>query len=230
MAEKLLKKWQKNCLLVSAACLLAMVSVGCSSWPFQGKKRTTVITPGMRIATVREMAAQARDLDSSEQTRLSQQLASQIQTEPDPLVRQAIQETIAEYETPLAQDVLLAGLQDNETDVRLACCRKLAGRSELAVVNSLRQVIEQDEDLDVRLAAVEALGKIPSTESVGALAIALKDRDPAMQYAGVQSLKAISGQNLGNDVKAWIAYAEGSQPQISSGTSVAERFKRYSPF
>lgn len=230
MAQKLLKSWHKNCLLVSVTCLMAVVSVGCSSWPFLAKKRTTVITPGMRIATVREMAAQASDLDTSEQTRLTQQLATQIQNEPDPLVRQAIQETIAEYETPLAQNVLLAGLQDNETDVRLACCRKLAGRSELVVVNSLRQVIEKDENLDVRLAAVEALGKIPSTESVSALAVALKDRDPALQYAGVQSLKAISGQDLGNDVKAWQQYAEGNQPRISSGTSVAERFKQYSPF
>ena len=153
------------------------------------KENTTVITPAMRIATVREMAAQADDLDSSEQTRLSQQLATQIQTEPDPLVRQAIQETAAEYSTPLAQNILLAGLQDDDLDVRLACCRKLSGRTELAVVNALRQTIERDEELDVRLAAISALGEIPSTESVAALSLALKDRDPAMQYAGVQALK-----------------------------------------
>ncbi|NOY42229.1 MAG: HEAT repeat domain-containing protein [Planctomycetes bacterium] len=230
MAHNLLKRWHKNWQTAFAASLVVIATVGCTAWPFQTKKNTTVITPGMRIATIREMAAQARDIDSTEQTRLTQQLATQIQTEPDPLVRQAIQETIAEYSTPLAQNVLLAGLQDDDLDVRLACCRQLAGRSELAVINALRQVIEKDDQLDARLAAVDALGNIPSPESVSALAIALKDRDPAMQYAGVQSLKAISGQDLGNDVKVWREYAEGEQPQISPQISVTERIKQYSPF
>lgn len=182
------------------------------------------------MAAVREMAARADDLDTAEQSRLTEQLATQIRTEPDPLVRQAIQQTIAEYSTPLARDVLIAGLNDDDLDVRLACCRKLGERTETAAINPLRQVLENDDQLDVRLAAVDALGKIPSTESVAALAQALKDRDPAMQYAGVQALKAISGQELGNDVQTWLQYAEGKQPQISPEVSVAERVRRYSPF
>ena len=220
----------KNWLPTALACVVMLSSMGCSSWPFQKKKHSTVITPGMRIATVREMGAQAKDLDSSEQTRLSEQLAAQIQTEQDPLVRQAIQETVAEYSTPLARNVLLAGLQDDDLDVRLTCCRKLAGRAELTVVNALRQVIENDKELDVRLAAISALGEIPSTESVSALAIAINDSDPAMQYAGVQSLKAVSGKDFGNDVKAWQQYAAGEQPEIGPRPSVAQRLKEYSPF
>ncbi len=230
MASTFPKSRQKIWQLASLASFVVMTTAGCTAWPFHAKRNTTVITPGMRIAAVREMAAQASDIDNAEQLRLTEQLATQIQTEPDPLVREAIQKTIAEYSTPLAQQVLIAGLQDDDLDVRLACCSKLAGRTESAVVSALRQVIENDEELDVRLGAVDALGKISSAESVSALAIALKDRDPAMQYAGVQSLKAISGQDLGNDVKAWQQYAEGEQPTISPRISVAERVKQYSPF
>lgn len=216
-------------LQLAGALALATVA-GCASWPFQAKERTSIITPAMRVAAVREMAARADDIDSIEQARLSEQLATQIRTEPDPLVRQAIQETIAEYSTPLARQVLIAGLNDDDLDVRLACCRKLGERSETTAIGALRQIITSDDELDVRLAAVDALGKIPSTESVKTLALALKDRDPAMQYAGVQSLQAISGQDLGNDVRTWLQYAEGEQPQIAPQVSVAERIMQYSPF
>jgi len=216
--------------LVSAGALLCLVAAGCATWPFRDRERTSVLTPGMRVAAVQEMAARADDLDSSEQSRLSEQLATQIRTEPDPIVRKAIQETIAEYSTPLAHDVLIAGLNDDDLDVRLACCRKLGERADPSSVQVLRRVLENDDELDARLAAVDALGEIATTESVAALGVALKDRDPAMQYAGVQSLQAISGLDLGNDVQSWREYAASEQPQISPKVSVAERIKRYSPF
>jgi len=216
--------------LASLAALSLIVATGCATWPFHAKERTSILTPGMRVSAIREMAARADEVDSLQQARLSEQLATQIRTEPDPLVRRAIQETIAEYSTPLAHEVLVAGLNDDDLDVRLACCLKLGERAEASSTEVLRRTLESDEELDVRLAAVDALGKIPSTESVAALAIALKDRDPAMQYAGVQSLRAISGLDLGNDVKAWQDYAASEQPQLSPQGSVAERIKQYSPF
>ncbi|MCA9229914.1 MAG: HEAT repeat domain-containing protein [Planctomycetales bacterium] len=212
------------------AAILSLVSTGCTTWPFRAKERTSIITPGMRVAAVREMGAQADDIDAAEQARLSEQLANQIRTEPDPLVRRAIQETVAEYSTPLAQQMLLAGLNDDDLDVRLACCLKLGERADPSTVAQLQEVLKNDEELDVRLAAVDALGKIRSSESVAALGIAVNDRDPAMQYAAVQSLQAVSGLELGNDVQVWREYAAGKQPQISPQLSVAERIKKYSPF
>jgi len=216
--------------LMPFAALCLIVALGCATWPFQSKERTSILTPGMRVAAIQEMAARADDIDSAEQSELTEQLAMQIRTEPDPIVRKAIQETIAGYSTPLARDVLVAGLSDDDLDVRLACCLKLGERAEPTSVQVLRRVLENDAELDVRLAAVDALGKISSSESIAALAIALKDRDPAMQYAGVQSLRKISGQDFGNDVNTWRAYAVGEQPQVAPQPSMAQRIKKYSPF
>lgn len=212
--------------------LVALVAMGCASWPFHAKERTSILTPGMRMSAIQEMGARAEEIDSTEQARLAEQLATQIQTEPDPLVRKAIQEAIAEYSTPLAGQVLLAGLSDDDLDVRLACCQKLGQRAEVTSIAKLKIVIENDDELDARLAAVDALGNIASPESVSALSIAVNDRDPAMQYAAIQSLRAVSGLDLGNDVRAWRDYAAGKQPQVSPPTevSVAERIKSYSPF
>ena len=217
------------------AVLVAAIG-GCASLPFdvpapfRAKEKTSIITPSMRADAIREIAARSERATAEEQMKYTQQLATQIQTESDPLVRQAIQETIAEFETPLARDVLVAGLNDSDLDVRITCCEKLQERPEPTVVDALRAVVKHDESLDVRLAAVEALGHMRSPASVAALALAVNDRDPAMQYAGVQSLKAISAEDLGNDVEAWRQYVSNEQPELKPPVSVAKRDRGWSPF
>ncbi len=206
--------------------LIQVVAAGCATLPFQRQERTSIITPAMRVAAIREIGLRAAEADDEEQRRLTEQLAMQIRTEPDPLVRLAIQESIAEFSTPVAEQVLLAGLQDEDLDVRIACCQRLGARGDNAVVPALRGVLEKQDDLDARLAAIDALGGIRTTESVAALAVAVQDRDPAMQYAAVQSLKAVSGQDLGNDVAAWREYATAERPVIS----VASKKKNLLPF
>lgn len=221
-------QWLAQWLTSTTSLMLALaLTTGCATWPLgTTKERTSLITPSMRAATIREIGARAEDADSTEQTRLVEQLADQIRVEPDPVVRQAIQASIAKFPGSLSRDVLIAGLNDKDLHVRLICCHQLSKRPEPTTAAALRRVVEQEEDLDVRLAAVTALGGISSVESVAALSVALNDRDPAMQYAAVESLKLASGQDLGNDVQAWRTYAAGDQPQIL----VANKKSGFSPF
>ena len=95
---------------------------------------------------------------------------------------------------------------------------------------SLANVLRVEKDIDVRLAATEALGKIKSPEAIQALVIALDDRDPALQYVGVQSMKSITGQDYGPDVQAWRTVATGGSPAPPETPSLAERLRRASPF
>ncbi|MCA9237604.1 MAG: HEAT repeat domain-containing protein [Planctomycetales bacterium] len=194
-------------LVAALPCLALACTAGCQSWPFRHRDRTAMITPAMRMATVREAGARARDEGPDEQQAVCAQLAQQIQTEPDPIVRGAIQEAVAGLDAPLASQILTAGLQDENRRVRMTCCRELGRRGETAAIDQLAQLVRADEDFDVRMAAVDALGNIKTEASVIALAAALKDRDPAMQYAGVQAMRGASGQDLGNDVQAWRQYA-----------------------
>ena len=62
--------------------------------------------------------------------------------------------------------------------------------------------------------------------SVGALGQALEDRDPAMQYAAVQSLRDVTDRDFGNDVSRWRQFVAGKQPEPPRSISVAERFRR----
>jgi HEAT repeat protein len=230
-----MRRLRKNCWPVA---LLLVVLGGCATydryrptfWPFPERKLTTFHTPSMRVDAVHEFALQSTGVDSPEQRQITDQLARQIQVEPDPLVRQAVITSIAEYRTPMSQQVLEAGLNDENTAVRVACCRALAKRAEPTSVASLAGALRSDKDVDVRMAAAEALGKINSPDSIKSLAVALDDRDPALQYAGVQSLKAITGKDYGPDVQAWRQVATGEKPPEPSAPSVAERLHKVSPF
>lgn len=222
-------------------CMLAMLLsalAGCKMyeryrptfWPFPERELTTYHTPAMRVDAVRAYAMKSKHVDSPEQRQVTDELARQIQLEPDPIVRQAIIQTIAEYRTPMAQQVLEAGVNDTDAAVRIACCKALGKRAEASSVNALGNAVRSDKDIDVRLAATEALGKIKSPDSVKALAAALEDRDPAMQYVGVQSMKSVTGKDYGPDVQAWRQVASGGTLPPEHQPSIAERLQQAMPF
>jgi hypothetical protein len=209
---------------------------GCQSiplpnvWPFPEHEQTTYHTPAMRVDALEQYAMRSTGTDTPEQRAITDQLARQIQVEPDPLVRQAVVKAIAEFRTPMAQQVLEAGLNDQDAAVRVACCKALGQRAESVSIDRLAAALRNDEDIDVRLAAAEALGHIKSPQSIQALIAALDDRDPAMQYVGVQSMKSITGEDYGPTVDTWRQVAAGHTPPAAQEPTVAERLRRVSPF
>ncbi len=204
--------------------------MGYRGWPYPEHDQTSFHTPSIRIDTVKQFATRADGTDSPEQREYTDQLARQMQIEPDPLVRQEIARATAEFRTPLAYQILEAGLQDESPYVRLACCQSLGTRAEARSVAGLAAVVREDEDQDVRLAAVEALGNIKDPAAIAAVAVALEDRDPAMQYVGVQSMKSITGKDYGGDVAAWLQVASGGTPPEPPAPSIAERIRSATRF
>jgi HEAT repeat protein len=146
------------------------------------------------------------------------------------LVRSSIIQTISEFRVPLAQQVMEAGLGDNDAVVRMASCRGLGKRAAAASVPQLGQVLRGDKNQDVRMSAAEALGRIKSPEALQALVAAVDDRDPAMQYVGIQAMKSISGKDFGGDIAAWKQLAAGGDPPLPPAPSLAERARSVSPF
>jgi HEAT repeat protein len=220
--------------LLVASALVA--SPGCNSivgyrgWPMPEHDRTSFNTPAMRLDAIKQFASRADGTDSSDQQEYVNQLARQIQIEPDPLVRAAIIRATGEFRTTLAYQIIEAGLKDESSQVRLASCESLGVRADARAVPGLAAVLRDDEEKDVRLAAVEALGRIKDPTAVAALAIALDDRDPAMQYVGVQSMKSITGKDYGGDVAAWRQVAAGQTPPEPAAPSIAERLREATRF
>ncbi len=205
--------------------------LGCAGMPWQcQKEHTSIITPAMRISAIREGGSRATGAGLEDHAQLADELALQIRTERDPLVRKAIQETAGELEAPLAREMLIAGLSDDDLNVRLVCCQMLGKRGEPENVAPLQKILEKTGDLDLRLAAADALGQIRSPESIRALGVALKDRDPALQFAAVEAMKNLTDQDLGYDVKAWQQFAEQGQLNVQPEVSLAQKVKQISPF
>ncbi|MEM9351766.1 MAG: HEAT repeat domain-containing protein [Planctomycetota bacterium] len=206
-----------------AVAVLAGTLAGCHSGPFAPKERTSIVTPHTRIAAIEETASKADGSQSEEQIDLTNRLAQQIQSESDPVVRRSIQRAIGEFRTPMARSVLLAGLQDTDPKVRITCCAKLGERGESMAVPALARVLQSDEEFDVRIAAVDALGLIDSPAAVQALGKALADRDPAMQFAGIQALKDSTGESFNGDVESWQQYVNSRTPAASDTVQLAEQ-------
>jgi len=216
--------------------LLAGVT-GCNSpplptwsfWPFAPPERVRYETPAERIDRLETLGEQAAKADKPQQQQLTAELARHIQTENDPLVREHIIRAIARSSDPKATAVLRAGLRDEHPDVRVACCDGLVNRRDDQTLSALAEVLRSDTDLDVRQAATRCLAHFRGPGAVSALAVALQDRDPALQYLAVQSLRQMTDADYGNDVNAWLEFARGGHPRPKPPT-LAERVRRMVPF
>lgn len=221
-------------------CLLALGAGGCAdfgetaSWlPFQ--KETSDELPGVpsphqRIATLQELARKAPVTEAEERAEISARLAASMPAEEDPLIRAEMVRTLAEYPGAEAEQVLRAALSDPDADVRAAACEAWGKRGDATAAKLLGGVLGGDVDRDVRLAAARALGHAKDPAAVAALGEVLQDKDPAMQYRAVLSLRKITGKNLGNDVNRWREYVKSGPPKPAESISIAERLRRMSPF
>jgi len=219
-------------------CLWAISLSGCAEqgtskswgiWPFNQK--TTDVIPGIpspaeRMASLRKTAKEAAKLSQADQEKISEELRNVYRQEDDPLIRAEIVHTMGCFQTEAATAVLRLAINDANNDVRIAACRAWGKRHDAEAVDQLGRSLGSDVDVDVRLAAIEALGATGQRSAVPALGQALEDRDPAMQYRAIASLRKVSDRDLGNDVDRWRQYVKGETPGPEKPVSVVDRFRR----
>ena len=209
--------------------LLCMLPSGCSllpptvRLPFEAEDpaEARFLTTSERIESIRELKTAAAQLTPADQLRYSEGLAKTFQTEPNAMVRLELARTLGAFATPAAEHALIMGTRDGETRIRMACCEMLAERPGDEPLRTLTDIVANDQDVDTRLAAVRALGVRRDAKAVPALAVALEDRDPALQYRAVESLREVTGKDVGNDVKDWIALVHGET--VAPPPSLAKR-------
>lgn len=207
--------------------LLLVIQVGCARryggpFPF-GQDQTEELKKYGPVGAqrVEELQARAKKIQKShpqEQEAFAFELAQQMRTENDVLIRLAIIDILKGIDTPSASAVLRAGLQDPEVDIRIACCQIWQSRPSPEATQLLAQTLQSDTDIDVRLAAAQGLSSAADRDAVRALGIALEDPDPAMQFVAVASMKNVTGKDLGNDVNAWRQLAKQPNPPLREET------------
>ncbi len=223
-------------LLANAVLVASVTLTGCQSGgprmaglnPFHHPERTTYIIAAKRIEDIRKVAEKSTGEDTPAQQAIVQDLVKPLESETDPLVRQATLETAARFNTTLAGKSLIAGLSDESPHVREASCRLLAKRPTAGALESLAGVVRQDDSFDVRVAAAQALQ--PNGAKPEQLLALLEDPNPAMQLVGVEAMRNATGKDYGGDVAAYVALARGETPPQREPTTIAGRLPDWVPF
>lgn len=224
--------------VASGVWVLALTALGLSGcrqtdahgsstvWPFGygGQAANRPLTPREHLVELHDTAEVAHRWSPEEQEQLAQQLANGLKEEKDPLIRRQVLRTLGVMNAPTARDLLKRGMQDPDPDVRIACCESWAHSGAAESVDMLTQAVTQDADPDVRLAAARCLGGVGDRRAVAALGVLLEDPNPAMQHRAVTALETITGERLGNDVNAWLAYVRSGAPERP--LTVAERLRK----
>ncbi|MEZ6102572.1 MAG: HEAT repeat domain-containing protein [Pirellulaceae bacterium] len=177
-------------------------------------------TSSERIQQMRSLAAAAASAPDDQQLAAVARLEQQLSKETDVLVRREVVRTLGAFNVPSAEEALKIAGEDDDPVVRVEACRSWGQRKSEAAVQELSRFLVHSEDVDVRLAAVEALGQIPSSPSTSVLLPIVNDRDPAVQLAAMASLRKVTGQSIGDDVTKWRQYA--AQYTAQDGATLAE--------
>ncbi len=184
-------------------------------------------TPAQRMSELRDLGSRAKRLSPAEQEQQAADLSRRLQNEADPLLRARIVETLGAFKARSAVDGLRLALTDGDRHVRIAAVKAWERRATRESVNVLAETLASDTDVDVRLAATRALGSFQDRSAVRALGVALDDSDPALQYRAIESLRAASGRDYGNDLQSWRQFAAGGNPPLPEKPSIARRLQNW---
>ena len=216
----------------SACVAIAAAAVGCANWRAKldpakvaAEREKYGATADQRIEELAAAAARANRGSPAEQADYTHGLSKQLLAEHDPRVRAAMLAVAADFDTPAAVAICRGALEDPEPRVRMAACEAWRKRGGPEAVSLLGARVSADADIDVRLKAVRELGALEDKAAVPALARALEDPDPAIQFRAVTSLKQVSGRDLGDDVNAWRAWAADPNAE-GTEWSIAEEFRK----
>jgi hypothetical protein len=221
--------WGTALLAVSAiACGCAQTAAWKMPWNDASRaervKEKYGLTANQRVEEVEERAAAARSEGGQREEAFTAELVRSMLTEHDPRVRIKILDVAVTFETPSALSICRGALEDPDAKVRMAACNAWGKRSGDEAVKLLSHRYQTDTDIDVRLEAVRMLGAVEDQTAIPALARALEDPDPAVQYRAVASLKKVSGRDLGDDVNRWRAWV--ADPASEPDWSMAETFRK----
>ena len=215
-----------------ATVLAAMLATGCASWmsTLDAKKAALErerygATADYRIEEFHAGAALAKKEGGGKEVEFARGLTAALLAEHDPRVRAAIVDVAAGFDAPTAVAICKGGLEDPDARVRMAACdawRKRGGPEAVALLSAR---YEADAEIDVRLKALRELGELGDEQAIPAIARALEDPDPAVQYRAVCALKQVSGRDLGDDVNAWRTWAADQEAEGTEWT-IAEGFRK----
>lgn len=142
----------------------------------------------------------------------------------DPSVRSVAVRALGLHGTPEHVPLIIAQFNDEDRLLRWECARALQRLHNPVAITPLldRLDVKKESEPEIRAATATALGQYPEASVVDALINALDDRDLAVNHAAEQSLRILTGQTLGLDLRAWVAWQSEHKSDLFAGRGAYE--------
>jgi HEAT repeat protein len=134
-----------------------------------------------------------------------------LQEDTDSLVRVQCAYYLGKFKHKDAVSALIKSAEDSNVFVRQESVRALGEIAETASLSILLNLLEHDINSEVRRLCAVALDKINSPLAIAGLIEQLDDINQSVSYAVLESLRKITQQDFGKDIKQWEKWKE-SQP------------------
>jgi hypothetical protein len=128
--------------------------------------------------------------------------------DPDPTVRAACLSALARHGEVEDVTLILPNLQHDDPLVRWEAAKALQRLHREDAVDPLIRRLVNDESVDVRMAAANALAQYHHRRVFDALIGALNDENYGVVREAQRSLATMTGQELGDRGSAWLSWAE----------------------
>ena len=140
--------------------------------------------------------------------------------EPDPVVRAAAAMGLANHGDSSHAPLLAKALADEDRVVRLAASRALQRVHAPGAVDAMLVGLqfENEEHSDVRAEIADALGSYAERRVLDALVAALRDPSLNVNVKARRSLGTLTGQDLGDDTRDWLAWLDASPSPFAERT------------
>ena len=169
-------------------------------------------TPSDVAEEIRGLAEKVATMPVEEQQKVALELAARYKTEKDPNLRRELVYALGAFPDPYATAGLHAAMADTDRFVRAEACRAWGRRSSEEAMQTLAAAIHTEDSVDVRQAAIRAIKRFQHPDAIRALGGVLDERDPALQFLAMQSLKNAAGKDLGNDTRKWNEFIASNYP------------------
>jgi hypothetical protein len=151
-----------------------------------------------------------------------------VEHDPDPTVRAVAVRALARHGAPDDAPLVAQQLEHDNAQVRWEAAKGLQRLHNPAVVPALlARVRDRDEGVEVRRAAAHALGQYPQDRVFQALVAALDARELSLNRTAEQSLVTLTGQDWGDDSRAWLRWYNAVEPGVRFAGQQEYHFAAY---
>lgn len=172
-----------------------------------------VVPPLAGLMTENETALRICAIENLTGTRLTNEVSPVIRkalTDPEPEVREVAATALGQLQDKNSVRELAATIRDPNWHVRMAAAEALGRIRAEPGADALRLALA-DAQWPVRRAAAAGLGQMRDSKSVPTLTNMLSDAHWSVRQSAAASLKTITGQSFGLDIKAWQDWLNGTR-------------------